>query len=497
MSQLFPAGATPSLILAAGALLVLGIELAAPGRRAAAINTGIVLVSLAAAAVSLWLVGGAALAQPPTPAGAGVGTGVPGPARLALDGLARVATGVVVAGGLVGVAISVPVLDRHEPAGFYALLLLAAAGMGLLASATTLPGLFLGLELLSLSLYVLVAYRRRDPRAQEAAFKYFLLGSLASGVLLFGMALVYGATGTLSLQGSEAPAQGAFRTAAGGFALILVGLALKLALAPFHFWAPDAYEGATLGVTAFMSVATKAAAFAALLRVATAAPPAAHAPLWALAALSMLVGSLGALRQRELRRLMAYSGIANAGYLLIGLPHFTGDGIAAGLFYLGAYALMNLGLFVSASMLAGVRSEYPLDALRGQAASQPLAGWTAAVFLLALVGMPLTGGFVGKVLLVGAAVREGAAWLALVLAVSTAVLAYPYLTLAYSIVAGRPAARGTGVVADGGRGAAVGAAGPRRALALLAALLAVGTVALGIWPEPLLAVARTALSLPG
>ena len=490
LGQIFPSTAMPALILAAGALVVLVVELAAPaGRRA-----GLVLGLTAAALVAAGLAVAAGGPPGPGPAAADPGIAVPGPsaARLVDDGISRIACGVVLAAALVSLLISAPALDPGEPAAFSALLLLASAGMSLLAGARTLPVLFLGLELLSLALYVMVAYHRHRPASREAAFKYLLLGSVASGLLLMGIALVFAATGRLSLDAvAGAAAPGGQRLLAGGLALVLAGIAFKLALAPLHVWAPDAYEGAGLGVTAFMSVATKAAAFSALLRVAQAAPEAAHRPLWLLAALSMLVGSLGALRQRELRRLMAYSGIANAGYLLIALPHLTPSGLEAALFYLGSYALMNLGFFAAVARLqphplAGC----PVSLLDGAVRRDPLAGWAAVAFLLALVGMPLTGGFVGKVLLVGAAVREGAQWLAFFLVASTAILAYPYLKLVERAV------RTTAPEEEPVRPPAVPSA-RRRLLGAAAVAGALGLVVLGVWPQPLLALARMAWLMAG
>ncbi|MEW6045047.1 MAG: proton-conducting transporter membrane subunit [Bacillota bacterium] len=499
VSQIFPSPAAPAVVLAAGALVVMVAELAGRGPWRAKGVVALGVLALAVAALSLVIPGTPVPVQGP-PEGAPVWA-QPSGARLATDGLSTITYGVVLVAALLSLAISAPALDSDEPAAFVALLLLAAAGMGLLGSAQTLAGVFLGLELLSLSLYALVAYHRQNPQAREAAFKYLLLGSVASALLLFGIAMVYGSAGSLSLDRIAASGAelGDSRLFVGGFLLMLVGVGFKLALAPFHAWAPDAYQGAGLGVTAFMSVATKAAAFAALLRVAMAAPEAAQGVLWLLAALSMAVGSLGALRQAELRRLMAYSGIANAGYLMIALPHFTQGGIEAALFYLGSYALMNLGVFVAAAMLQpGPRRSYLLEGFEGATARDPLAGWVMVVFLLALVGMPLTGGFVGKVLLVGSAVREGASWLAFFLAASTAILAYPYLKLVERIVRQRR----KGVSADGmapagglagGTGHARAAAPYRRVLGVAAAAAAVAVVVLGVWPEPLLRLARLAL----
>lgn len=484
LADVMPAWAWPALFLAAGALGVLVTELALPPRR-----RQVEMACLTLAAV--------ALIASVTAAG-----------LVPADGLTRLVytlVGLAAAGAL---ALVRPQLDAGEPAAFVALLLLAAAGMGLLAAARSLPLLFVGLELLSLSLYVMAAYRREDVRSREGAFKYFLLGSAASGLLLFGAALVYGSTGSLGLPAGPVEVPPAARPVlAAGFILVLVGLAFKLALAPFHFWAPDAYEGGMLGVTAFMSVATKAAAFAALVRVARAAPPEAVAVLGFLAAASMLVGSLGALRQRDFRRLMAYSGIANAGYLLVGLPAASTEGLAAGAFYLIAYTFMNLGLFAVAALVeppsapgSGPLNRVSLDRFEQLVGRSPWAAWLAAWFLAGLTGLPLTGGFVGKVLLIRSAVGGLAEGLALVLVVSSTILAYPYWKLAYGMLrsAGQPAAAdpapGTPVAADPAAGAALaapanfsapGLPGAHGRVWVVAGLCAAATLLCGLVPQPL------------
>ena len=461
MAEVVPAWAMPTVVLGAGALAVLVAELAFPARLRQAVEVTCLTLAGLAIAGSV-----AAAVLVPT------------------DGLARLVHLWVAVAAATAVVLSRSYLDEGEPAAFLALVLLAGAGMGLLGAARSWPQLFLGLELLSLSLYVLVAYRREDPASQEGAFKYFVLGSAASGLLLLGIALVFGATGSLEL---EAPAaslpQGPL--AAAGFALVLVGLAFKLALAPFHFWAPDAYEGSLLGVAAFMSVATKAAAFVALVRAARLAPASALAVLGVLAVASMLVGSLGALRQRDFRRLMAYSGVANAGYLLAGLPASSAEGLAAGAFYLTAYAFTNLGLFAVAALVeapagpgTGPLRRVGVDQFDGLGARSPWAAWLATLFLAGLTGLPLTGGFVGKVLLVLAAVSGWAYGLAIALALSTAILAYPYWKLVQGMWRGGASA--TPAAWDGDRARA--GAPPSRVWAV-AAICAAVTVLLGLAPQ--------------
>ncbi|HEY8486048.1 MAG TPA: proton-conducting transporter membrane subunit [Limnochordales bacterium] len=477
----------PALWLGVGALAVLVAELALPARRQTVLPVcaGLAAVVLAG---SLWLAG-----QAP------------------VDGFTRLVFGLVALAAAAALVLAWPQLDPGEPAAFVALVLLAACGMGVLASSTSWPALFVGLELLSLSLYVLVAYRREDRAAQEGAFKYFVLGSAASGLLLLGIALVYGSTGTLAFPREPVPASGPGGSlAAAGFALVVVGLAFKLALVPFHFWAPDAYQAGTLGVTAFMAVATKAAAFAALARVVRVAPGAVLPALWGLAVASMLAGSLGALRQRDFRRLMAYSGMANAGYLLMALVDRSPQSMTAAAVYLAAYAAMTTGLFAVAALAeaatpagAGPLNRAGVEEVARRAAAHPAAPWLMVLFLAGLTGLPVTGGFVGKVLLLRSALQAQATGLALSLVASTAILAYPYWKLAYRALRpgregalgepGEPAAGAVGVAGQPGLPAGVagsqGAPGLSAARpAVVRAWLALGwacalvTVALGVMP---------------
>lgn len=499
-SQVIPQAAHPAAVLAAGAVAVLVLELVLPAGRARRVCVPVAVVALALA--GLWAaLGGEPGAQVPAEAqsarsAAGLQVAqevsVAG-SSVTMDGIARWAYGVVTASGVAALALAAPEVDRDEPAAFLALLLLAACGMGLLASAQNLVVLFLGLELLSLSLYVMVAYRRDDRRAQEGALKYFLLGSFASGLLLMGIALVYGATGRFDFAGagrlSGEAEQGLVRL---GMALVLAGVGFKLALAPFHLWAPDAYEGAGLGVAAFMSVATKASALVALIRLAASAPGPSAEPLWALAAASMLVGSLGALRQVDFRRLMAYSGIANAGYLLIALPGLQALGIGACAFYLTAYLFANMGLFAVAAAVeqqqartTGRRERLRLEGFDGLADRHPWLAWAGVLFLVSLTGLPLTGGFVGKFLLVQAAVAARHEWLAGVLVASTAILAYPYWKLAERMLRRAPLKP----VPQAQRGSL-----PTE-LGLAAAVCLAATVALGVVPQPLIRLATSWLGV--
>jgi NADH-quinone oxidoreductase subunit N len=295
--------------------------------------------------------------------------------------------------------------------------------------------LFLGLELMSIPVYVLAAFDRRSPRAAEAGLKYFLLGAFAAGFLLYGIALVYGATGTtnLALIGVQIASLdlGGHPMLVTGLGLLLVGFGFKVAAVPFHMWAPDVYDGAPTPVTGFMATAVKAAAFAALFRVLTEAFP--DAALWrdlaaALAAVTMIAGNLVALAQRSLKRMLAYSSIAHAGYLLVAVAAGTAAGRAAFLVYLVAYTLMTLGAFalLAAKGRRG-ESDVRIDDLAGLATRRPWHALALAVCMLSLLGFPGTAGFIGKWYILAAAAQQGLWWLAAVLVLTSVVSAGYYL----------------------------------------------------------------------
>jgi len=321
---------------------------------------------------------------------------------------------------------------------FYALFLLSTSGMMFMAKATDLMAVFLGLETLSLPIYVLVGFHRHRMTAVEGAFKYFLLGAFASGFLLYGIALLYAATGTTKIQVLASLAyDGRIAGGAlflGGVALVLVGFAFKVSLVPFHMWTPDAYEGAPTLVTAFMAAAVKAGAFAALIRVLLAVLPGTRAVLahvlWVLAALTMTVANLSALAQDNVKRLLAYSSIAHAGYVLVGLV--SGDllGSQAALFYLLVYALMNLGAFGVVILVARREDDgYHIDHLKGIGFRYPVLGGLLTLFLVSLGGIPPTAGFVGKFYLFSAAVKAGYVGLAVIGVLNSAISLYYYLRL--------------------------------------------------------------------
>ncbi len=370
--------------------------------------------------------------------------------------------------------------DGANPGAYAALLIFCTIGGLILAGATTLIGIFLGLEELSLALYVLAGtgYPRRS--SQEAALKYVLLGSLASGFLIFGMALLYGSAGSISLAAMSHAAYAGGPLFIGGFALFLVGVAFKLALAPFHLWTPDVYEGSPLAVTAFMAVAVKAAMFAVLARFAYVVfghDASALVPLWILAILSMIVGNVGAIRQTNLKRLLAFSGIAQAGYLVLALAGVGRGGVATLVFYLAAYAFMNLGAFAVIALIGnGDELHADLSAYRGLAFRRPMVAALMMLFFLSLAGIPATAGFIGKVLLLGQAMGAGP-WgvaMAVALIVGTLVSFYVYFQVIWQMFAPADA---EAVASDG-----------NAAVSWVAvAAGAVGVLLLGIVPQLLLA----------
>lgn len=323
---------------------------------------------------------------------------------------------------------------------YYALILASTAGMMLLAGASSLMVIFLGLELLSIALYILSGFVRNEEKSQEAGVKYLLLGAFASGFLLFGMALVYGETGHTQLEQigiAIRAAQGTDPLLYTGAILMLVGFAFKISAAPFHFWTPDVYQGAPTSVTAFMSVATKVAAFAVLIRVFNYVLPTLYVHwAWAVIAisiLSMVIGNVVALRQTSVKRMLAYSGIAQAGYILIGvaLPGPDTSGTVAALYYMAAYALTNFGAFAVIVVMNGRGEDLDsYDNLRGLALRRPYVAAVMAWFLLSLAGFPPTAGFFGKFLIFVAAVKLGNVSLALWGIATSAVSAFYYLRVA-------------------------------------------------------------------
>ena len=358
------------------------------------------------------------------------------------DGFSTFVNALLLTSGLLGIALSFGYIKRMnlERGEYYTLMLFSIAGMMLMAQASDLIVVFLALELLSIPLYVLAAFDRPRAESEEAGLKYFLLGAFATGFVVYGTALVFGATGTTSLSGIVAfiegdGAPGMLLTV--GAALILVGLGFKIAAVPFHMWTPDVYQGSPTSVTAFMAAGAKIAGFAALLRVfATAFPSIAvdmTGVLWAVSALTMIVGNLIAISQTNIKRMLAYSSIAHAGYILMafvpyGNPEVASTSIAAGLFYLVAYALTNFGTW--GVVIALERAEgrgLEIKDYAGLGRKYPALAAAMTIFMLSLIGLPPTLGFVGKFYLFSAVIEGGFVGLAIIGVLTSLVSAYYYL----------------------------------------------------------------------
>jgi len=314
---------------------------------------------------------------------------------------------------------------------YYGLILFGAVGMCLMSSAVELVLIFIALEISSISTYILAGFRRRAATSSEASVKYFLLGSFATAFFLYGIALMFGATGSTSIRAISQVLRSGNIPVLGyaGIALMFVGLGFKVAAAPFHIWTPDVYEGAPAPVVGFMSTAPKAAVFAVLLRIMFEA----NAPgrlwlIWVTAALSMTLGNLGALVQDNVKRLLAYSSIAHAGYLLVAFAALPSSGIPAAMFYTASYAAMNVGAFAVVSHFASAGERYvTLEDYAGLGRRSPLLAATLTIFLLSLIGIPITGGFFAKFYVFSAALQANLVGLVIIGVLNSAVGAYYYL----------------------------------------------------------------------
>lgn len=412
---------------------------------------------------------------------------------LAVDGFAAFFRMLVLGVGVLVVLASYRYL-RREGAGageYHALLLYSIVGQCLMVAGNELIVIFIGLEISSIASYVLAGYLRDDKRASEAALKYFLLGSFATAFFLYGIAVVYGLTGTTSLPAIRRAALGgaispAFLAVAA--ALMFVGLAFKVSSAPFHSWAPDVCQGAPSPVTAFLSTGPKAAAFAIFLRIfLTPFEPIGSGwePLvWISALASMTIGNFAALAQTNVKRMLGYSSVAHAGYVLVALAARSNTGTAAVMFYLAAYALMNVGAFAVVLHLAGKGERYQeIGDFAGLGAKQPFLAAMFSIFLLSLIGVPLTGGFFGKFYIFKAALESNLVWLTVLGLLNSAVAAFYYLRLLVMMYMHKP-----------GEAASVAeppAGGLRGALALAA----FGTLLIGVFPSLVLDFAIGAASL--
>ena len=313
---------------------------------------------------------------------------------------------------------------------YYGLILFGTVGMMLMSSAVELVLVFIALEISSISTYILAGMRRRFAESAESSLKYFLLGSFATAFFLYGVAMIYGATGTTNVYGIAQFLRTQYSLLAYlAVALMFVGLGFKVAAAPFHIWTPDVYEGSPAPVVAFMSTAPKAAAFAVLLRVLFAMDaPGWFWMVWVAAVLSMTLGNIGALVQQNVKRLLAYSSIAHAGYLLVAFAAAQQVGISAAIFYAASYAAMNVGAFAVVSHLASSGEKYvTLDDYAGLGRRAPLLAAILTIFLLSLIGIPVTGGFFAKFYVFSAALQANLVGLVIIGVINSAVAAYYYL----------------------------------------------------------------------
>jgi NADH-quinone oxidoreductase subunit N len=440
----------PELIIGVAGVVVMMVD--AFARRGQRWLTGTLsiaaLLASGAAAVWLWLA---------WPGGRSAFNGM-----IVLDELRLSFTLIFVIVSILTVLIAAVWIDIEKlPAGeFHALLLFATCGMMLMASAGDLVIVFLGLEILSIATYVLAGFRRTDVRSNESSLKYFILGSFASAFLLYGIALIYGATMTETLPGTTNIAAIAGRLnqslypplLLAGAAMLLVGFGFKIAMAPFHVWTPDVYEGAPTPVTAFMAAGPKAAGFASFMRVllfgfpiATAAASTAGyahqswlGALTIMAVLTMTVGNVVAIVQNNVKRMLAYSSIAHAGYALVGFvaagaatdPEQRSAALTSVAFYLLTYTVMNMGAFAIVTLIArGNDRHTAIEDYNGLGSLSPVLAFSLSLFMLSLLGMPLTAGFMGKLMVFSSAVRQGYLWLVVIGVLNSAVSAYYYLRL--------------------------------------------------------------------
>jgi NADH-quinone oxidoreductase subunit N len=464
----------PELILTLAGVLIMFMEALRPeGRRT---NAGLVAI------LALVLALPAALLAKDGSAFQGM---------LVIDGMGTFFRTLVVVVGLLVVFSSTDYLRREnqESGEYYALVLFSIVGQCVMVTANELVMIFIGLEISSIASYILAGYLRDDARNNEAALKYFLLGSFATAFLLYGVAWMYGATGSTNLTeirraliSGTAPPEALIGVAA---ALIFVGLAFKISAAPFQGWAPDVYQGAPAPVSAFLTVGPKAAAFAVLLRIflGSLEPIASRwAPaVWVCALATMLVGNFAAIMQSNIKRLLAYSSIAHAGYVLVAVAANSGTGSAAAMFYLAAYAFTNIGAFAVVTYFSRKGERYVgIDDFAGLAQRQPAMAAMLTIFLLSLIGVPLTGGFFGKFYIFKAALDSKLIWLTIIGLLNSAVAAYYYLRILVVMYFREP-------------GESVETLPPAGALLQIAVYgSAVGTLLLGIFPSLVLDFANRA-----
>ena len=470
----------PEMILTAAGTLIMVLDAILPEKKQSVAG----YISVAALIAAL----GAALAA----------NNLPGTAfsnMLIIDGFGTFFRVLVIGVGILTVLSSSQYLKRERAGAgdYHALLLFSITGQCVMATANELIMIFIGIEISSIATYVLAGYLRDDKRNNEAALKYFLLGSFATAFLLYGIAWIYGTAGSTNLGEIRAYLTNPniehniilVGTAA---SLMFVGFAFKVSAAPFQIWAPDVYQGAPAPVTLFMSAAPKAAAFAVFLRVfMTAFEPimSRWEPfVWSSALLTMIVGNFAALTQTNIKRMLAYSSIAHAGYVMVAVAAHSSIGVAAAMFYLAAYAFMNIGAFAVVTHFARQGERYVnVDEMAGLGWKQPVTAGLFSIFLLSLIGVPLTGGFFGKFYIFKAALDSNLVWLAVLGLLNSAVGAYYYLRVIVVMYMQEP-----GEATD-----SIQPLGPGIKTTLWASAL--GTLILGVFPSVILNFARNSSTL--
>ena len=459
----------PELVLIAGSLIVLVADVLLPrGSRALPVVTILALLATMASLVPF----------------AGVRVEV-AHGLIAVDGFGLFFKAVFIGAAIMTVLMSVRYLEIEgaSPGEYYFLILCATLGMMIMAGGIDLITIFIGLETMAVSFYILVGYIKPNQRSNEAAVKYFLLGAFSLGILLYGMSLMYGLSGTTNLRVMASAFVGQEKDPRLVLAVILVvaGVGFKIAAVPFHMWAPDVYEGAPTPITAFLSVGSKAASFAMLIRIFVEGLPSMSTD-WrllfqVLAILTMTAGNIAAVTQSNVKRMLAYSSIAHAGYILIGIVAGTTRGITATLVYLMIYSFMQLGAFAVITVLR--RTDVAGDELKdfsGLHVRNPFAAFAMLLFMLSLGGIPPTAGFMGKFWLFSAAIDSGYYWLAVIGVLNSAISLYYYLRLVVFMYL-KTETSGSEPTAS-------------PALAFTLALAVVATLALGVYPRMLFEVAE-------
>ena len=466
----------PEIVLTAGALLVLAVDVIFSRRDG--LTFGLTLGTLIVSAVFVLSFAGVDV--------------MASQGLLAIDGFALFFKGIFLLSAAVTVMMSAQYLgvEGVRTGEYYFLILCATLGMMFMVSGVDLITLFIGLETMAISFYILVGYLKPSPRSNEAAVKYFLLGAFSLGILLYGMSILYGLTGTTNLREIAVLLAGQETSLLLALAVILVvaGMGFKIAAVPFHMWAPDVYEGAPTPITAFLSVGSKAAAFAMLFRIffegLERLMPDWQVMFLVLAVITMTVGNIAAITQSNIKRMLAYSSIAHAGYVLIGVVAGTERGVTAALIYLSVYLFMQFGAFAVVTMLR--RRDVLGDELKdmsGLYSRSPILAIAMLVFMLSLGGIPPTAGFMGKVWVFGAAIDAGFVWLAVIGVLNSAVSLFYYIRVVVFMWL-KEEVTGSAIVV-----------GPSMATVLMIAV--VGSVFFGFYPQPLFDIAQSAAETLG